>query len=75
MNNTLTPAEKEIVRRLKRKAPHVGCFGEMMQMVFSGNEPTEVRQMLADIKCQSFHAPEATAKIIGLKTFLMIIKL
>ncbi|MGN6494743.1 MAG: hypothetical protein ACTHLE_22330 [Agriterribacter sp.] len=75
MYNALTPTEKEIVRRLKRKAPRVGCFGEMMQMVFLSNKPTEVRQMLADIKSQSFHAPEATAKVIGLKTFLMIIKL
>lgn len=72
---TLTPAERKIVCRLKRRMKYAGCYGEMMKMAFKTQKGAVVRQLLADIKLQAYHAPDSTAKMIGFKTFLMIIKL
>lgn len=74
MNSTLTPTEKIIAGRL-RKVRGTGISNEMFNMVFAGNKPTEIRQLLFDIRHQAFDAPEETMKLVGFKTYLMIINL
>jgi len=75
MNTPLTPVEIAIANRLKKKVKGAGCFGEMMRMVFHNGEPRIIRQLISDIKSQIYCAPDETAKIIGFKTFLMILRL
>ncbi|MFT3701444.1 MAG: hypothetical protein QM802_03700 [Agriterribacter sp.] len=72
MNTPLTSVETEIVSLLKDKINTTGVFGEMMKMVFYADEPTMTRQLLAEIKSQAYTAPEATAKVVGYKTFLLV---
>jgi len=75
MNTPLTPVEMAIADRLKKRIRNTGCFGEMMKLVFHNGEPWIVRQLISDIKSQIYCAPDETAKMIGFKTFLMILKL
>lgn len=47
----------------------------MIRSVCSKNKPVEFRQLLRDIKSQALDAPGEVMKMIGLKTYLMIINL
>lgn len=71
---TLTPNENTIAMRLNR-IEGCGVYGEMMRTICSQNKPVEIRQLLQDIKCQALDAPGEVMKMIGLKTYLMIINL
>ena len=71
---TLTPSENIIAMRLNR-VKDCGIYGEMIRSVCSKNKPVEFRQLLRDIKSQALDAPGEVMKMIGLKTYLMIINL
>lgn len=70
----LTPIESKILSQLK-KVKSTGMFYDVLQMAFSKNDTNVLRQLIADIRVQVYDAPDETADIIGMDTFMMIAKM